>query len=664
MGARGLLKFLRTNPQSRGRFFSLSRLRVNASGSEAEKQAVIVCDFFAVVFWLLGWFHEAKVKSKDYPQHTYVYGADYDDYSDRIVSFVKALRYGGAEPVFFVDGPKGCTQEQLQLKLMTWLTRQSHTDSLIDRFGKYCAYHPTQSMIVPEWTMKCLLRLQIVRALQKCGAEVIICNGEADRPMAEYAREHPEVCGILTNDTDITMMASCSTLHCKFFDRDDGMKLRSPEMNEKPYDILCEKIEPARLAECLKIDVQCLPALSILLGNDYTTYYNQQKDVTDIFKFTYPFVESAACWIRGRRCNTVEAFLSNAEIRRICKLYPDYHNAVKHTFSFYRDSEQDMDTPDPRSPLGSLLIPLIFLGKLSEELLPIINCGVYWRTPIQQFDRATCVHSKMLPVRRSVYSLLSLDRVSEYGQFVMDELRIVVIPLPPTLLPQIRDTLTQQQRMLAMYAILTQDPDFDREPKRLYSAIVSVKVWEQPSFHFSSLLIYACLVAAAKTEVVEADCLEPLIVTCLCASIGERSRRLTLRPDCRAVTCGSQFTSVLEHAYILSSLFNLHDELPLPSDVFRVPAYVAFHMVGLGSGRCRGPDGELQAFYWSLVGALSVDPLKKMVTCGGVRGIAPFCETFASSQATLREFLHPSNPPDAKAKLKPGPKSGKKKSRK
>ena len=111
MGARGLLKFLRTHPQARGRFFSLGRMRVDASGSEWAAKTVIVCDFFAVIFWLLAWFHEAKVKNKDYPPHTYIYGADYEDYSNRIIGFVNAVRHGGAEPIFFVDAVQEVAQE-------------------------------------------------------------------------------------------------------------------------------------------------------------------------------------------------------------------------------------------------------------------------------------------------------------------------------------------------------------------------------------------------------------------------------------------------------------------------------------------------------------------------------------------------------------------------
>ena len=654
MGARGLLKFLRTHPQARGRFFSLGRVRSADAPPPGSSKTVIVCDFFAVIIWLLGWFHEAKVKHKDYPQHSYVYGADYDDYSERIIGFVNAVRFGGAEPLFFVDGPRCSNAEQRELKLRTWQARQWAVEALIERFRQYCAYDSKNSAIEQTWTMKCLLRQQIMQALQKHGVQVVVCNGEADRPMAEYAREHPEVCGILSNDTDLTMMAGCATLHCKFFDRDDAIKLRSPVMNEKPRDILCEKIEPGRLAMCLEISPQCLPALSILCGNDYSSYYSQQEDVRRILKFTYPFVESAACWIRGKRCSTADEFLSNPEIKQITTLYPEYQDAVKSTYSFYQDSAHDTSAEEgPRSALGELLIPLIFQGKLIAELLSILNCGVYWRSPIVQFEPATCVHAKLLPVRKLLYSLVCLDLVSEYGQFV--ERRgvtlVKVTPLPPTILPRIRDTLTPQQRMLALYAALTQDPDFVTNPERLCDAAIAPTI-EDPLkqlFDFPPLLIYACLVAAAKTGVASPDSLDPLILTCLCTSIGERSSKLMLRPDCRSVTCASQFTSVLEHAYILSSLFNLHDELPLPSELFKVPMYVSFHMVGLGESRYRGPDGQLQEMYRNLIGALPMAPLKDVVTCGGMKGIAPFHDMFASSQTILYELLHPSSTRDAKA---------------
>jgi len=89
MGVRGLLKFLRCNPKSRSHNISLRQ--------EGKVNVTLVCDFLSVIYWLLETYHEVMVKKGLYSENSYIYGGDFNDYTDRVLDFVKALRYIGVE---------------------------------------------------------------------------------------------------------------------------------------------------------------------------------------------------------------------------------------------------------------------------------------------------------------------------------------------------------------------------------------------------------------------------------------------------------------------------------------------------------------------------------------------------------------------------------------
>ena len=659
MGARGLLKYIRLNRDTRCRSFSLER---QAYDIGTGGKAILICDCISVIIWLLESFHEGMVKAKEFSCYSFMHGADFDTYATRILQFVEALQHIKLHPVFFVDGPRGCTTSDMEAKLQSWLDGQMGKKCVNARVIKSCQYEDIYgSPFSHHFGLRSLFLHNIVQVLQKNGVEVVICNGEADRFMAEHFRKNPNVCGILTSDTDLTMMARCSTIHCKFFDREDTLKLRQPVMNVKPVDIRCETIEPENLARSLGIRANCLPALSILCGNDYTGHYTEEEAFRSLLKMTSPYVEWAANWIQFHKgsCGTARQFLSILEIRQICDLYPHYRSAVEHSYKFYGDSISP--SPAPAQADVHSLVPEILCGKLNMQFLSIINCSVYWNdftVKLPDDKPSDDVFAKLLPVRKCMYSLLCLESVTEYGLHQ----KVVQVKLcPASFLRKLRTSLSPEQKIMSVCVILISQDQLHHSLRRSLMSTcdritgdpLTTSVLLRFNNYMVSLLTYASIAQAYKLSVITEECLAPALLTCLCSSVAGKSPKMALRPTSEAVVCASRIAYIVEHAYYLASLLGLHSELPLSTKVFKASTYVPFHMMEHKSGRCHGEDEKLQSHYKGLrVSSVDLERLAILVKCGDEAGITDFADVFERSQARVNEFLSSSAQPPRKVKSK------------
>ena len=301
MGVRGLLKYLQRHPLARERRVSLSNLAYQIKDKTKGKAAKLLCDFFSVLFWLLSEFHEAKIKRKDYQPYSYIYGGDVIEYEQRFVAFVNALRHLGIEPIFFVDGARGSNETGFRAKLSTHRGRHLGKMSRVVHCNQVSKYDPTEELeTYSMWFPQPLVPLHIMMALKSEGVKLVHCIGEADSYLAKCAQSGGEdICGILTNDTDLVMMRRCEVFLCQFFDRELNLGIRSVDFNSTPSDVMCEKLTPRRLADVLKIPEHDLRNLSIICGNDYTEGFNQRWKLHETMGLSYPIVESAASWLRN-----------------------------------------------------------------------------------------------------------------------------------------------------------------------------------------------------------------------------------------------------------------------------------------------------------------------------------------------------------------------------
>ena len=603
MGVRGLLKYLRTHREARSPSTSLKSVASNIT-TKSGKRAVLICDFMAVLYWLMKLLDDAMIRSQQYSKYIAIYGGDYNEYTKTILSFVKALRYIGLEPIFFVDGPRGSSDVDFRMKEMTWKERQRELLKTIEKYAEICKYKDPDVRL-NKWSLNCLLPEQFIQALQIIGVRIVICPGEADYVMAKYTRDHhDEVCGILTNDSDMTMMLGCSIIHCKFFDRRDALKLGTPTINEEPDDIHCEMIEPQKLAHCLRIDERCLPALSILCGNDFTKSLNIDIKINEKLGLTYPFIESAARWIKNHQndCTSPDLFLQIPAIKDAAinsELYPD---AVRHTYDFYCFASVELDTS--RSPISKCIIDEVIHGQLNPKFLSIVICGKFWRIDVPQLeDDGECIHRRLLFIRRLLYRLVCVNEVMEYGQSFVKSMVFgekIAIPLcEEKLLDGLRQ-LSLEQRMLIIFNVFTKGTDVGISPELLETSITL-----SPSINLDicAVLSCTCLLYAISHDIVPSEYIFPLILSCFCCSLQEKSPKLAARPGPKGVTIASRFMSILQHATWFASLLGLGQELPLPSAIFQPFVYIPLHITVFKINqkeKFHGEDAEAKEFYRNL----------------------------------------------------------------
>ena len=303
----------------------------------------------------------------------------------------------------------------------TWRERTEKILRKANQNAEICKFHAAEIKFEKR-IKQTLLFEELVHALRDAAVTVNVCEGEADNVMAEYAREHKEVCTILTNDTDLALMSGISMIHYKFFDRSDSLEL-SRSVVKRSHEIRCDVMKPQNLARVLKIDEKCLLALSILCGNDFTSLLNNKEiDIREYLGFSYPFVVSVSVWIKHHEsdCKSADTFLGIKQIKEICEKYPEYCKAVVYSYNFYQTARPVfIPGSSTTSPLHmhSSIIEKVKMYQMDRQFLSLVKNGVMWRDEIEQLDEdLPCIHETLQPVRNLLYKLLSLSQVTEYGQ--------------------------------------------------------------------------------------------------------------------------------------------------------------------------------------------------------------------------------------------------------
>ena len=595
----------------------------------------------AVFYWLIELLHKAKVTCKDYSPYSAIYGGNFKDYKERIMEFVKALRYINIEPIFFWDGPQGSSYDY-DHKLDTWTERTEKILRKIHENAEICKFHAAEIKFEKR-IKQTLLFDELVRALRDAKVTVNLCEGEADNIMAQYAREHVEVCAILTNDTDMALMSGISMIHYKFFDRKDTLELCRPVL-KRSHEICCDIMKPQYLARDLNIDEKCLPALSILCGNDFTSHLNQKIDIRDFLGFSYPFVVSVSVWIKYHEndCKSADTFISIRKIKEICEKYLEYREAIVHSYDFYQAVRPVSTTVRlPASPIHSLIIEKVVEYQMDRQFLAVVKNGILWRDEIEQLDeKLPCIHETLQSVRKLLYKLLCLSHVTEYGQCGVDDfvqLTINITPCKPDTLSALTSLPLDVKMQLIFNALLTcnftrqnievMDDDGIKENVFLLGNALSQKLpgatadelkdTEKIKEYIAASLTCACILFAIKNELTVKNYTDPVIMACFCCAMDEVPPKLAARPGPTGVTIAAQFMVVLKHARLLASLLGLEELLPLPSTIFQPFIYIPLHGTAFKISRkerFHNEDAEILEYYKDISLNKSFIKYKNLIT--------------------------------------------------
>jgi len=612
MGVRGLLKYIRSDKST----IKLHSVRLFKRGDE---KLFLVCDLIAVFYWLIELLHNAKVTAQEYSKYSCIYGGNFNDYRERVLEFVDALRFINVEPIFFRDGPHG-SEYDYAMKLHTWEERTKKTLAKVKTNAEICKFHTTEIKFEKR-IKQTLLFEELVCALRAVKATIIQCEGEADNAMAEYARNHPDVCAILTNDTDMALMSGCKMVHYKFFDRKDTLELYRPTL-KRSHEICCDIMKPQYLARDLEIDEKCLPALAILSGNDFTRNINDKIKLKDLLGFGWPIIVSCAVWIKHyeKDCMAAETFVGIKQIKEICENYPEYRAAIFHSYYFYQPKKSISISPQsPVSPLYDFVADKVKNHEMHKNFLSFTKTGVVWRSEIEQLDESkSCIHEIMQPARELIYKLLCIPHVTEYGQLGIDgytKVEINVNPCKVDTISALRDLQFDQKVMLVFNALLNCQVKFGIEKMNdnseifLFKDVADLKVCgvdlkdsdsDEAKDFFRATLTCACLLFAVKCDVVSEPYITPLIMACFCCALGKTPPNLAARPGPTGVTIASQFMVILQHARLIASLLGLHVYLPLPSTIFQPFVYIPLHGTAFKisrKDRFHGDDTKIKEFY-------------------------------------------------------------------
>ena len=604
MGVRGLLTYLKKHPGGRSRSVQLSTVAWTArSKNVTGKTPKLLCDFLNIFFWLLREFHEAKVKRKDYQNYSYIYGGDLTEYEERFIAFVRALRHVGVDPVFFVDGERGSDLKGFLAKLKTY---QKRHEEKIDDCGRVVKYDPKQKVESHKtWIPPPLLVIHILMALKSEGVELKHCAGEADAYMAEYAQTaQGDVCGILTNDTDMVVMRNCEVFLCAFFDRKEALGIREPIFNDKPVDIFCEMVTPRTVAGVLCIPESDLKNLSIVCGNDYTGGLNLEYNLSKKLKLSYPMLESAAQWLRETPHLPLH---ETSPLKEVCEASDGkYKQAIDHTYHAYGESSDvaedhnadDSDENRQDSPLYSMILSEVREGKMIHDLLPMAANSIHWRSlVVEVVDEpeskdclpAKCIDDLLLPIRQLIYKLLGLQKVTEYGRtrgLSYSEIPVQVHDPDSSLLLQFREWAKLEKvcllsTFLARATLLKESLADFQEPLKQATLDLSDAVLQaslKPLLLCASLLFSYDLRSESRTF-----CLDHIpdiyLITGSMCCLGLPPRKVHLRPSPEAINVATGFACIIKHSYYLASLLGLIETMPFPGRIYQASALIPFFQV-------------------------------------------------------------------------------------
>ena len=596
MGVKGLLFYI-TDDDDVLQEVELSELAKKIC-YETKITPKLLCDFMNLVPCFLYPPVTKLTSCGDYPWYAKVTGPDFHLIADRACNFVAALKHLGVEPVFFVDGARG-TDESFEGKIHVRKDREARKLQEIFRLQQVCEHTVNKaiSMYLP-----CNAIQQIMKALEKAGAEIVYCNGEADPEIIHYAQSHDEVCGILSNDSDFAIPNGCVMFPINTFDVSNSLGLlKDVQVDDKPGEIVCRVIYPSILANSLGIRENQLPDLAVLCGTDYTLPLNQRLSVLSKLGVKGDDVESIAEWLKDKRV----PLLQYHPMRELCIDHPELRVAVEQSYNNYTiEIPQSTDSPPAAVSFASPVYHIIEKEAHSGEnnlLLPVAKKGILWRIMI--IENLTlgqpCLSSLLLPLRMVMYALLGVQEVREYGRSQMEAYDEVVVPVctkPEDIELGIQcfnslRKLKQSGRLVGMFRLMNKSLEVHSiaNVKKVVNGVVhgSQKLPDLPGCRLvqSAMLccclkFIACLNKVSQPPLARTDDeLDAILVTCLtCATDGQIMPHIVnVMPSMRTFTVSEWFALILMHCYRVASLVGVAS-CPEPKQMFYQMAFVPFHL--------------------------------------------------------------------------------------
>ena len=594
MGVKGLLSYILEEDIAERVELSLLVSKIHY---ETGQQPKLLCDFFNLEQWF--WVPPARLlwSRGDYPLYAAMCGPDFHLVAERAQSFVKALRFIGIEPVFFVDAPQGC-DDHFEGKLD--VLRERYVTRLQNAYKVQQVCEKSISQQPGNWHCHSLVIRQIIMALKEVGAEMIFCTGEADPEIIRYAQTHEETCGILSDDSDFAITSGCIMFPIQVFDDENTLGLtRGVQIDDKPGEIISLAVSPAGLASALHIREDQLPDLAVLSGTDYTHKYIRRFSVLAELGVEGDRIEDVAKWLEDKNV----LLLNYQPMRELCLKHPELRVAIEQSYANY--SLQVPPSAVDTSPAASYASPVFDLVEekvmgMASAPYAVAKRGIYW-LPLA-FENVNlgkpCITDLLRPCRKILYTLLGVREVREYGRTRTQACEIRVVPActsPEEVESGIKSLhslreMEREGKLVALHNLLSSSTASSSDIGKIVED-TSKDSHEFPDVPWPrlfrlaliccSLKFIALLNKASRPSLGLSDGeLDALLVSCLtCATEGQIPPHIVhVVPSMRSVTVSEWFGHILNMFYSMASLLGLTDSRPEPRNIFYAMAFVPYHL--------------------------------------------------------------------------------------
>ena len=528
----------------------------------------------------------------DYPTYTAVSGPDFHLVADRARCFVRALKSVGVDPVFFIDvSSEDASDGEVLQEQKNQIAREMSDGYLIQQMLERTTAAALENVKPNE-----LAERQILHSLREEGGELVFCTHQKSmQAIAQYVRSHEETCGVVSSEADFAVVSGCVLFPRSGFDCENLVGLRrGVSVDENPGEVVALAISSAGLAESLGIREDQLPDLAVLCGTEHTRLFLSRLSVLTALGIEGSDVDDIADWLEDRE----GPLLENDVIKGLCTLHPEFREALEKSYRAFAVGEPPLvDPPSFASPVCELVEREIVgrcsmaaaAARMGNVMLPVLLESLTLGQP--------SILEVLRPLRSTIYSLLGVSAVSEFGRTATKACVKQVVPVCSS----VEESVAAVQRLQSLRGLelweklgivysLSTIPSVLSVSSVLQVVDSAVKTslefpeMECPKLHKLALVCCSLRLLALLNQsaslAISSEEMDALLVSCLtCATEGKVLPHIVhVLPSMKAVTIAEWFCIVIDSVYQLSAIVGSAEAFPEPRNVFYPMVYLPYHL--------------------------------------------------------------------------------------
>ena len=596
MGVEGLLKYILKTPSTREKVklkdFAAAHLK------KTGKHPEILCDFTAVVSWLLSSYDYALIETDSVSPYCLLYGGLLEQYSSRVLSFVRVMESHGLKVVFFIEGSP-VSESNMSALYDTYVAQSSQKQLECAKILQICGSHLDMTQL--QWSFREGILPHVLFALEAAGtARMVYCKGQVLRDVISYMLNNKHVCGILSSNTSYAIPAGCGLFLLDLF----GLNVRHANLLLSYQDLSCEVVWSTWLASALELSPRQLADLAIVCGNEYTHYTNTKSKLSLTLGVPLSVLEVAE-WLRSSG-NSLEEI---SEMAEFLNSNPRYQYLIEISHGAYLSAKQQDGPPDLLQSHPIMKAIVLAGGFPSSQMISLITDDMYWRPSLVEPEIRNCPRfcDITILVRTCIYALMGMSQITEIGHVTAGaQVSRITTDVACKVDVSTLLCLPQRSRLGILYRLVTFPGVFDG-PEVMGNIISGAitELQEEGDYEVPSEAVLVCslviFMRAANLRLKPSPdifiCeLEALLVTLLCSLAGFPALNLSHLPPAKGVTLACWFSHLIDQVYWLASCLGLSRDLVPPGKLFSSHRYLPFHLSGV---LCEDFDPDCMSTLWS-----------------------------------------------------------------